>query len=81
MMFAAIEPAPPADEFQFPKTLAEKYQPKKLEDFVGVHEPRKVMQAFVKAPFKSAWFFLGESGLWQNEHGGGRVEVDRRRDP
>lgn len=62
-MFAAIEPAPPADEFQFPKTLAEKYQPKKLEDFVGVHEPRKVMQAFVKSPFKSAWFFLGESGL------------------
>jgi hypothetical protein len=62
-MFAMPTPELPADGLQFPLTLAERYQPKKLEDFVGVHVPKKAMQAFAVRPFKSAWFFLGDSGL------------------
>lgn len=48
---------------EFPQSLAEKYRPKKLADFVGVERPRMVMEAFVKRPFSSAWFLLGSSGL------------------
>jgi hypothetical protein len=61
-MFASM--APPAPEgFDFPKPLSEKYRPTKLEDFVGVHMPRKVMMAFAQRPTATAWLFTGAPGL------------------
>jgi replication-associated recombination protein RarA len=47
---------------EFPKSLSEKYQPAKIEDFIGLDRPKAVMANFLKSPRPSAWLFLGESG-------------------
>ena len=62
-MIPMFETSVPADGLAFPQSLADKYRPKKLSQFVGVHKPRKVMEAFAGKPFPSAWYFLGPSGL------------------
>jgi replication factor C small subunit len=48
---------------EFPKSLSEKYQPEKIEDFIGLERPKAIMANFLKAPRPSAWLFLGESGV------------------
>jgi len=48
---------------QFPQSLADKYRPKRLKDFIGLDKPLAVMKALAKRPYPSAWFFIGASGL------------------
>jgi len=50
------------NDIEFPKSLSEKYQPAKVEDFIGLERPKAVMANFLKSPRPSAWLFLGESG-------------------
>jgi replication-associated recombination protein RarA len=33
-----------------------------LASFVGLNKPRKILEAFIKRPFESAWLFVGPSG-------------------
>ena len=47
----------------FPEPLVEKHRPRRIEDFVGLVKPKRILEAFVKKPFDSAWFFLGPSGV------------------
>ncbi len=47
----------------FPQSLTEKYRPRKLDDFIGLAKPKKVLSAFAARPFASAWLFLGPSGV------------------
>jgi len=47
---------------EFPKTLAEKYQPQTVGDFIGIERPRAVLASFLKAPHSAAFLFLGPSG-------------------
>ena len=47
---------------EFPKTLAEKYQPQAVGDFIGIERPRAVLTSFLKAPHSAAFLFLGPSG-------------------
>lgn len=47
----------------FPPSLAEKYQPKRLKDFIGIARPLAIVRALAAKPYRSAWFFLGASGL------------------
>jgi len=47
----------------FPTPLVEKHRPRRIEDFVGLVKPKRILEAFVKKPFDSAWFFLGPSGV------------------
>lgn len=47
----------------FPEPLSERYRPKRIGDFVGLIKPKRVLEAFIKRPFDSAWFFLGPSGV------------------
>ena len=51
-----------ARTFDFPVPLTERYQPRMIEEFIGLDKPKAVMQAFKSAPFQSARLFLGESG-------------------
>ena len=48
--------------FQFPRSLAERYQPKTVEQFVGLDKPKKIMAKFADNPYPSAWLFVGPSG-------------------
>lgn len=47
--------------FDFPTPLAEKYQPKRVAEFL-CEKPRRILSNFVRKPYPSAWYFLGESG-------------------
>ena len=42
--------------------LVEKYEPKRLEDFVGVDRQRAIMSHLVANPYSSAWLLIGPSG-------------------
>ncbi len=47
----------------FPQSLAEKYRPTRIAEFVGLERPKKVLAAFCKRPTPGAWLFLGPSGV------------------
>src|SRR3954468_8139824 len=49
------------NEFSFPVSLAEKYQPR-VEDFVGLKEPKRVMMGLLKTPKPCSLLFVGETG-------------------
>jgi len=49
--------------FNFPKPLAEKYRPGKVNEFIGLDKVRKVLSAFLARPFPSSWLFVGPPGV------------------
>jgi replication-associated recombination protein RarA len=53
----------------FPLPLAEKYRPRKLDDFLGLEKPRKVLSAFAARPMSSAWVFVGPPGTGKTTMG------------
>jgi replication-associated recombination protein RarA len=63
--------------FNFPQSLAERYQPKTIDQFVGLEKPKKIMSKFAASPYGSAWIFIGPSGTRQNFNGVGNLQ--RRR--
>lgn len=42
--------------------LTEKYAPRRLSEFVGLAEPRKVLGKWLGAPYPTAFLFIGPSG-------------------
>jgi DNA polymerase III gamma/tau subunit len=48
--------------FRFPQSLAEKYQPQTISQFVGLEKPKRILAKFTEAPYPSAWLFVGPSG-------------------
>jgi replication-associated recombination protein RarA len=42
--------------------LTEKYRPHRINDFVGLAGPKKILSNFVKSPYGSAWLFVGGPG-------------------
>jgi DNA polymerase III gamma/tau subunit len=47
----------------FPQSLAEKYRPRSIVEFVGLEKPKKILAKFASAPYPSAWLFTGSSGV------------------
>lgn len=47
----------------FPQTLAEKYRPQTISEFIGLDRPKKILSAFCKRPKSDAWLFVGPSGI------------------
>jgi DNA polymerase III gamma/tau subunit len=47
----------------FPQSLAEKYRPVRIADFIGLERPKKILSAFCKRPASGAWLFAGPSGV------------------
>jgi hypothetical protein len=41
-------------DLAFPQSLAEKYRPTRIADFVGLDRPKKVLTAFSKRPASGA---------------------------
>jgi energy-coupling factor transporter ATP-binding protein EcfA2 len=50
-------------DLAFPQSLAEKYRPARIADFIGLERPKKVLSAFCKCPASGAWLFVGPSGV------------------
>jgi replication-associated recombination protein RarA len=49
--------------FAFPQSLAEKYRPLLIVDFVGLERPKKILGQFTANPYQSAWLFVGPPGV------------------
>jgi len=47
----------------FPASLADKYRPHSLAEFVGLDRPKKILAKFADAPYPSAWRFIGPPGV------------------
>jgi len=52
-----------APTLPFPQSLAEKYRPKGIADFVGLDKPKRILAKFAARPYPSAWLFVGPSGV------------------
>jgi len=50
-------------KLNFPQSLTERYRPRRISDFLGLHKPKRILEAFIKNPFDAAFFFLGPSGV------------------
>ena len=52
-----------APTLPFPQSLAEKYRPRTIAEFVGLEKPKKILAKFAAQPYQSAWLFVGPSGV------------------
>jgi DNA polymerase III gamma/tau subunit len=50
-------------DLAFPQSLAEKYRPTRIADFIGLDRAKRVLSAFCKRPSSGAWLFVGPSGV------------------
>ena len=48
----------------FPVPLKEKLCAQPVDEFIGPHKPKKILQAFIKEPFDSAWLFVRGKSTW-----------------
>lgn len=49
--------------FAFPQSLAEKYRPKTIAEFVGLEKPKRILAKLAAQPYASAWLFVGPPGV------------------
>ncbi|MBI3670349.1 MAG: AAA family ATPase [Acidobacteria bacterium] len=49
--------------FPFPQSLAEKYRPKTIAEFVGLEKPKRILAKLAAQPYASAWLFVGPPGV------------------
>lgn len=52
-----------APTLPFPQSLAEKYRPRTISEFVGLDKPKRILAKFAAKPYPSAWLFVGPSGV------------------
>ena len=50
-------------DLAFPQSLAEKYRPTRIADFIGLERPKRVLSVFCSRPASGAWLFVGPSGV------------------
>ena len=58
-----------AQSFAFPVSLAEKYRPMRVAEFVGLEKVKKVLGGFVRAPRDAAFLFVGPPGVGKTSIG------------
>lgn len=61
-LFPGMAPAQ-SGALQFPQSLAEKYRPQRISDFIGLEKPRKILGKFAENPYPAAWLFVGPPGV------------------
>lgn len=61
-----LRTAPPAagrqQTFSYPQPLTEKYRPARIDDFLSLTRPRRVLAKFASAPRPGAFLFVGPPG-------------------
>jgi replication-associated recombination protein RarA len=50
-------------DLAFPQSLAEKYRPRTIAEFIGLEKPKKILAKFAAKPYPSAWLFVGPPGV------------------
>ena len=50
-------------DLAFPQSLAEKYRPRTITEFIGLEKPKKILGKFAAKPYPSAWLFVGPPGV------------------
>ncbi len=50
-------------DLAFPQSLAEKYRPRTIAEFIGLEKPKKILAKFATKPYPSAWLFIGPPGV------------------
>ncbi len=58
-----------APRLVFPTSLTEKYRPVRIQDFIGLEKPKRVLSGFLSNPFASAWLFWGPPGTGKTTMG------------
>jgi len=53
----------------FPMSLAEKYRPRALSDFVGLEKIKRTLSKFAAQPYPSAWLAVGPAGCGKTSAG------------
>lgn len=53
---------PRQNTFEYPVSLAEKYLPNKVQDFIGIDEPKRVILSLLKRPRPCNLLFVGPAG-------------------
>ena len=48
----------------FPAPLTEKHCAQSVDEFIGTRKPKKILQAFIREPFDSAWLFVRGKSTW-----------------
>lgn len=60
---------PPEQALQFPLSLAERYQPKRIEDFIGIPRPKQMLTSLLAAPRPCSMLFIGPPGAGKTSIG------------
>jgi MoxR-like ATPase len=60
---------PQQDGISFPVTLAEKYQPARIADFIGLEQPKKLLTALAQKPRPCALLLIGPPGAGKTAMG------------
>ena len=50
-------------DLAFPQSLAEKYRPRTIAEFLGLEKPKRILTKFAAKPYPSAWLFVGPHGV------------------
>lgn len=61
--------APETSGLQFPATLAERYQPRRIDDFIGVERPKTLLRNLIANPRPCNLLFIGPPGAGKSVMG------------
>lgn len=53
---------PPQAGLQFPVSLAERYEPRRIEDFIGLAQPKALLAKLARRPMHCSLLFVGPPG-------------------
>lgn len=59
LLFPEMAPPP---VFDFPEPLSDKYRPRRIADFAGLSEPKKILTGFASNPRNCGFLFVGSAG-------------------
>lgn len=59
LLFPELEPLP---GFSFPEPLTDRYRPRRIADFAGLSEPKRILSGFLLAPRNCGFLFVGSPG-------------------
>lgn len=66
LLFPDLAPLP---GFDFPEPLSDKYRPRRIAEFAGLAEPKKILSGFASNPRNCGFLFVGPAGTGKTSMG------------
>src|ERR1700677_4107157 len=66
LLFPELAPLP---GFDFPEPLSDRYRPRRIADFAGLSEPKRILQGFAANPRNCGFLFHGAAGTGKTSMG------------